>query len=160
MKMSDLGKASDLKLPDGATELEDYGVDVEQLMLYGLTQLPDYPIAIGESWQGKQIAPLAKVVDEDGDSVMAYKLLAVDGRSITVGQKLLVDPDKQNPPGGVKPEDLSVTGTAKLDLRTGTPIEATMRMKSKFGGLMKMTMDVKQTIKPAPVASKPAPKKK
>tara|TARA_R110002096_G_scaffold14256_5_gene49708 strand:+ start:1626 stop:2528 length:903 start_codon:yes stop_codon:yes gene_type:complete len=157
MKLSDRGKAIDTDLSGDETRPEAVGTELEHWMAQGLTQLPDRPIAIAEPWKLKQKVSLMPLAEANPDAEMAYKLLAVDSGSITVQQRLIIDLDTLELPGAVKPEALSITGTSKLDLRTGTPIEGTQIMKSTFDGQTKMTMHVTQTIK---LASPPKKLKK
>jgi len=159
MKLTDLGKVSEAKVPDAANGAQAAGVDLNEVLKSTVTQLPDHPIAIGETWKVDQEIPLGAMGKADG--VMHYKLLAVDKKTITLQQELVLDTSKVQIPG-VKEFKMSSKGTSRLDLMTGSPIEMDMTATTEMSGPMQMNMVMRQRIKPAPKpkkAKKPEAKK-
>lgn len=147
MKLTDQGKMSDVKLPDAANEmLAASGVDLHEILKTMVTQLPDRPIAVGETWNVEQEFPIAGFGKADG--VMLYKLLAIDKKTITLQQTLVLDISKVQIPG-VKEFTMTTKGTSRLDLMTGSPIEMDITSTTKVGGPMKMDIIIRQQIKPA-----------
>lgn len=151
MKLTDQGKVSDIKVPDAAQEMQASGIDLNELIKSIVTQLPDHPIAIGETWQVKQEIPIGDLGKADG--VMQYKLLAIDKKTITLQQKLVLDTSKLQMPG-VKGFTMMTEGTSRLDLMTGTPIEMDMTSKTEMHGAMTMNMVMRQRITPAAAPKK------
>ena len=154
LKLTDQGKVSDVKVPEAANEMQATGVNLNEILKSIVTQLPDHPIAIGDTWKVDQEIPLGANGNGNANGVMHYKLLAIDKTSITLDQKLVVD--TENVQGaGMKGIKMSATGTSKLDLMTGSPIEMDVTTKMEMDAGMSIKMVMRQRITPAA-----APKKK
>lgn len=150
-KLTDQGKVSGAKVADAANDLMAGGLDLNEILKSTVTQLPDRPIAIGETWKVDQKFPLGDMGKADG--TMHYKLLAVDKKAITLQQKLVLDTKKLQVPGA-KEFTITSKGTSRLDLLTGAPIEMDMTTTTKMSGAVTMNMVMRQRIKPAAKAAK------
>jgi len=149
-KMTDLGQVSELVLPDIADHPSFNKASVQQVLMQGLSRLPSQPLAIGDKWQTKEKATRTLLNQREMVIHTSNELLAADKQSITVKQTETIDPETDGLPGGMKPKDISIAATYKLDLRTGLPIEATILLTAKQTGPIKMDISAKQTLKPAP----------
>jgi hypothetical protein len=154
MKLSDQGKISDVVMPDDADQLKAAGMDMEQLMSQTVTQLPDHPIAIGESWKVQQENSVGQFGKMDSETT--YTLLHINKEFISLKHSMVCDTENVVMPGGATIDTMKVTGTSKIDLRTGMPIEMNFTMSTKVSGQMKMEMEMSMTlsIKPAPAQGK------
>ena len=153
MKLSDQGKISDVKLPDDVELYQQAGVDMAQIMAQTVTQLPDHPIAVGETWKVPQTTEMGELGEMKSETT--YKLIAITKDFITLSQTMSFDLDGVQIPGGASLDEMRAIGTSKIDLRTGMPAEMDLTMTTKMGGPMTMVMTMKQTMKPA---KKPAAK--
>jgi hypothetical protein len=151
-KLSDQGKVSNVVMPEDSEEFQAAGVDLAQIMSQTVTQLPDHPIAIGETWQVKQTTKAGQLGDIE--SVTHYKLTAITKEAITLQLTVKFDIEAMQLPGGAAIEKLETTGTSKISLQTGMPLEMDQSMTMKMGGAMSMVMKMKQSLKPAPAPTK------
>jgi len=157
MKLSDQGKTSDVKIPDDVADATGAGgVDLEQMMSQVVTNLPEKPVSIGDTWVVNQKMPLGQM--GESDTKVTYKLLAVNDKEIVLEQKLDMDLSEMEMPPGMEIKDVKASGKITLNRLTGLPKTMNLDMKMDMTGQMSMKMDMKMTMKPAP-AKKPAPKK-
>ena len=149
-QLTDQGKITGLQMPDWADSLAPAGVDLEQMMSQSVVQLPEHPLAIGDSWEVELVMPMGQM--GDGKATTTYKLIAIDKQSITLQETVVMDVDSLELPGGIEFEKVTGKGESKLDLRTGTPINRSMSMNMTMSGQMEMEVEmvVTQTLKPAP----------
>jgi hypothetical protein len=146
MLLTDRGKTLEIQVPEAANNMQPASVDLNELIKSTVTELPDQPIAVGETWKIKQKIPIGDSGEADG--VMHYKLLAIDKHTITLQQRLEVDTTEVQIPG-INEFTIAITGTIHLDLMTGAPIKMDMASKTEMNGAMDMTIDMQQKIKPA-----------
>ncbi|MCK5942379.1 MAG: hypothetical protein KAI24_10450 [Planctomycetes bacterium] len=152
MKLTDRGKLSDIKMPEGMNEAG--GVDIKQMMSQSVTQMPDEPVAIGDTWTVDQKMPLGQM--GDAQTKVTYKLIAVTDKQIVLEQKLDMDLSEMEMPGGMEVKDVKAGGKIIINRLTGLPMSMTMDMKMDMTGQMNMKMNMQMSIKPAP--EKPAKK--
>lgn len=151
LKLSDQGKMSDIQMPNNAETIKAAGIDLQQVLSQSVTQLPDTPLALGETWKVKQSMPMGQMGDAEAE--VRYKLIATDDKHITLEQEMLIDADKLKMPTG-KIDSITAKGRLKIDVRTGMPIEMDMKMSTKMSGQIKMTMELTQRVRPAPAPVK------
>ncbi len=152
MKLSDQGKISDVVMPDDADQFKAAGMDMEQIMSQTVTQLPDHPIAIGESWKVQQKISVGQFGKMDSETT--YTLLLINKEFISLKHSMVCDTENVVIPGGMTFDTMKATGTSKIELRTGMPIEMNLTMTTKVSGQVKMDMSMTQSIKPAPAQGK------
>ena len=154
MKLSDQGKISEVVMPEDSEALQVAGIDLQEIMSKTVTQLPDHPIAIGETWKVKQKIPLGQLGDTDSE--ILYKLIAIDKDSITLQQTLVVDMNKLNIPGAAAGMTMKASGSSRIDRWTGSPIEMDLTTTTGMTGAVKMNMKMQQRIRPTQPPKKKA----
>lgn len=145
MRLTDRGKVLDIQVPDAASNMQASSIDLNELIKSTVTELPDLPIAIGDTWKIKQEVPIGEA---KADGVMHYKLLSINKQAIKLQQRLEVDTTKVQIPG-FNEYTMAITGTLHLDLMTGAPIKMNMAAKTAMKGATEVTVEMQQQIKPA-----------
>jgi len=147
MRLTDRGKVIEIKVPDAANEAQPAGIDLNELIKSTVTELPDRPIAVGETWKISQEIPIGDAGKAAG--VMHYKLLSINKQTIALQQRLEVDTSNVQMPG-VTELTMAITGTLGLDLMTGSPTQMHMESKTNCKGpAMSVSTNTRQQIKPA-----------
>ena len=152
LTLSDRGEVTDMKVPEEMAA--EAGVDVDQMTSQIFNQMPKEPVAIGETWKVKQKMPVGQMGDSDTE--VTYKLVSVNDDEIVLEQKMEMDLDAMEMPGGMSVESAKASGKVTIDRRTGLPKVMNMDMTMLMDGPMAMEMAMKLSMKPAP-AEKKAP---
>ena len=153
MKLSNRGKPSDVKLPEGLSE-DAGGPDLEQMISQIVTALPEEPVAIGDTWTVDQNMAMGQMGDTS--TKVTYKLVSVTDAEIVLEQSLKMDLSTMEVPPGMEIKDATAKGKIVIDRRTGLPKTSDLDMTMKMDGPMAMEMVLKVSLKPAP-ADKKAP---
>jgi|GEM_PF-2110296 hypothetical protein len=153
MKLSNRGKPSDVKLPEGLSE-DAGGPDLEQMISQVVTALPEEPVAIGDTWTVDQNMAMGQMGDTS--TKVTYKLIAVSDAEIVLEQSLKMDLSTMEVPPGMEIKDATAKGKIVIDRRTGLPKTSDLDMTMKMDGPMAMEMVLKVSLKPAQ-ADKSAP---
>lgn len=152
LKMSDRGAVSEVVLPDSIKELN--GIDFEQMMSQIVHQMPDHPVAVGESWSVDQDIPMGQM--GDADAVLTYKLIRVTDAEYVFDQALKLDAASIKLPPQMELQDIQASGKVTISRSCGMPTSMSMTMTMLVDGPLKMEMIMTQELKPA-IASKKAP---
>ncbi|MFK7739026.1 MAG: DUF6263 family protein [Planctomycetota bacterium] len=143
------GKMGDVKLSDALKDqMAQSGMDLKQMMSQASVELPEKPIAIGESWTTKSTVKLGQMGETTSEVV--NKLISVDNDYFVLEQTVKVDTSETEMPGGMELEDLTMKGTNKISFATGMSREMNMLTKMAMSGQADMEMEMKMTMKPAP----------
>jgi len=151
LKLSDRGAVSDVKTPELSSAAAG-GVDVDQMMSQIVTSMPEEPVAIGDTWTVDQKMPLGQM--GESDTKVTYKLVSIDDAVIVLDQKLDLNVDEMEMPGGMTVESAEATGKITIDRRNGLPKTMSLDMTMVMDGQMAMEMALKLRMKPAPAAKK------
>lgn len=148
LTLTDTGKLEDVELDESLEESAGQGVDMKSMMKQSSVELPEGPVAIGETWVVEQKMPLGQL----GETVtkVTNKLVSIDDDFFVIEQDVKVDVSEMEMPGGMTVDDVKMKGTNKVNRKTGMTEEVNMSTKMKFTGQMDMTMDMTMVIKPAP----------
>ena len=152
LKMSDRGAVSEVVLPDSIKELN--GIDFEQMMSQIVHQMPDHPVAVGESWSVDQDIPMGQM--GDADAVLTYKLIRVTDAEYVFDQALKLDAASMKLPPQMELQDIQASGKVTISRSCGMPTSMSMTMTMLVDGPLKIEMTMKQELKPA-AATKKAP---
>ena len=157
MKLTKGGKMLGVEVPDSVgAEIERVGIDLEQMFQQSVVVLPEKPVAIGDTWK----TDIAMKLGQMGEMKIGVenKLVAVNGNNVTIEQKMDLDLDGIEMPGGMTMKITESKGTSTLDLNLGIfkAMNMTMVMKvGEEGDEMQMTMKMVQKMKeytPKPAA--------
>ena len=153
MNLSDRGKPSDVKLPEGATDAEGAGgPDLEQMVSQIVTALPEEPVTIGETWTVDQNMAMGQMGDTA--TKVTYKLVGVTDSEIMLEQKLQLDLETMEVPPGMEIKNATAQGKVTIDRRTGLPTTSELNMTMQMDGPMAMEMVLKTSMKPEPAEKK------
>ena len=135
------------------------GMDMEQTVNQMMAQLPETPVAIGDTWMTSFQQPMGALGEITIDCV--NKLIAVAGVQATIEQDMKLDLDAAAAP--IKAKPMVAKTTMVLDLSEGLPIRMNMQMEmvltEPMAMDMKMTMAFERTTPPTTPPT-PAPHKR
>lgn len=159
-----LGKVELVRVPEvlKSPKALQTGINLEEMASHFMAELPDEPIAIGDSWktsfsQSSQMGDMVVEIDN--------KLVAVDETSATIEQTMTMEVDAKGSPLPLETDVKKATGKVVLDLRQGMPRDLSMSMEIGLkteGGPMPVDMQVKKDVsmkRTAPPAETKAPEK-
>jgi hypothetical protein len=149
IEFDDRGKGGAVKLPEELKHLTSRSVDLEEVMQQQFHELPDAPVAVGDTWENETEMALGT-----GKSKVKVKskLLEVANGKAKIEMQMLVDLDAREVPGGMKMTVEKATGTMMLDLAGWQVPAGTMDMvlTTKGGG-----MDSRMEVTVATTAAEP-----
>ncbi|MGE3174946.1 MAG: DUF6263 family protein [Planctomycetota bacterium] len=156
VQVDDHGRFSDAKpsagFPEQASEMFGGG-ELNRFLGQNVPELPDQPVAIGESWQTTTEMPMGPT--GNAKVTVTNTLMEVGGGRARIRQVMSVDVDDLKVPGGGQMQMDKAEGFTVLDLATGMPIESEMQMVSKVVNTQ-VSMDMSMTLRvdavPAPAA--------
>ena len=156
MKLDESSNLKDVAVPeDLADGLERAGMNLKENFEHTVTAFPKDPIAIGETWTTSRQITMGQMGTMK--TTVTNKLIDVKDDVVTIEQKVVMDEAGSKLTPGMKVELTKAEGLAKIDLRTGLPIDMTSDMQMKMAGVM--TMSIRSVTKEVePPAAKPAPK--
>ena len=157
LNLTDQGKIGNIEMDEQAADrAKRAGVNMKDALSNSIMQLPENPVAIGETWETTQSLPMGQGGKINAKSV--NELVAVDDKFFTVKTKMVIDLDSAEMPPGGEIQKFEGAGVSKIDRRTGMPAELdmTMKMKMVMGGQMTTEMTMKQSIRPTPAPAKAA----
>jgi hypothetical protein len=130
------------------------GGDMEKLLSQSVPELPDQPVAIGESWETTK--PLQMAQFGEAQAKVVNKLTEVSGGHARIDMQLTIDTSNLQMPGGGKFKFEKAGGYTVVDFATGAPIDGESTMQSQvIAGQMQMDMTMKVSIAACePVAPK------
>jgi hypothetical protein len=155
MSLDERGRLGDLDVPEAFEALGLFGGGgVEELMAQAMPQLPEAPVAIGESWETSAEMRMGKY--GSGQVKIVNRLAAVEGDSLRIDQEMQLDLGKPALPGGGRLQAGKCTGSTLVHPATGSLGEATMDSALTATGGMSMEMVMKTTLRAidAPPAKK------
>ena len=141
-KMSDRGAMTAVKMPESLQELN--GVNFEQMMSQIVHQMPDHPVAVGESWDVDQKIPMGQM--GEAAAVLTYKLVGLTNDEYVFDQAMELDASSLTLPPRMKMQDIKATGKVTMDRRCGMPKSMTMTMTMTVDGPVKMEMVMTQSL--------------
>ncbi|MBL8756081.1 MAG: hypothetical protein JNK15_22500 [Planctomycetes bacterium] len=160
VSFDDTGKQTNVEVDDDVEAgLEKAGMSMKQTFAQAILTWPKDPIALGDTWTNEYGMPMGQM--GKGKVVVTNKLVAVKDHVATVEQTSKIEVESKGLPPGMKLEVTKASGSARIDLRVGMPLEMTTDVEMKIGGggdtgaAMDMTMTMHSSIKQVPA---PAPK--
>ncbi len=146
LAMTDRGKVDGVELSPNFPEhaLAMLGSDIKEMFSQAVPELPDQPIAIGDTWETQQVFSSGQA---GGMTVKIVNRLAEvgDGRA-RIDQSLTVIPDAGKMPAGASLTADAASGTTQIDLATGMPIESRMSIAMHVKGSPGAPMDMQMTM--------------
>ena len=135
------------------------GIDMKQMMMQAVPEMPDEPVAIGATWLSETNAPVGRFGDMK--CKITNKLVSVEKGIARLDQKMEFATDALNLPGGMTIEVRDATAYTMVDLSSGMTAdsETSMSMVMSMPQGMKMNMAMKTTMKRVDPAAEAAAKK-
>ena len=157
VKVDDSSNLKDVSAPeDLADDLERAGVSLKDGFEQSAMAFPAGPIAIGDSWTTTRDMAMGQMGTMK--TKVTNKLMEVKDNVATIEQKMEMDEAGSKLMPGAKVQLTKATGLAKIDLRSGIPVDLATDMAMKMGETT--TMSIRSSTKQieAPAAKIEPPK--
>ena len=144
--LSERGAVLSMDAPE-ALEGGSSGIDMKQMMMQAVPEMPEEPVAIGATWLSETTAPMGRFGDMK--CKITNKLVSVEKGIARLDQEMEFATDGLNLPGGMTIEVRDAMGYSLIDLSSGMAAdsESSMTMVMGMPQGMKMNMAMKTTMK-------------
>jgi len=156
VKVDENSNLKDVSMPeDLADDLERAGVRLKDGFEQSAMAFPAGPIAIGETWTTTRDMAMGQMGTMK--TKVTNKLVEVKDNVATIEQKMEMDEAGSKMMPGMKVQLTKATGLAKVDLRSGIPVDLATDMAMKIGDATTMSTrsTTKQIEPPAPKTEQP-----